>query len=170
MRTSFILPIVAATFFIGTHSMNFAYATPSDTVLEGCEGEGCGCTNEVKTNKDFILYEKMDLSSKVLGKFKSGIEAKAGKASTKIVKKGKSKVIEVKDLTLGLKVSDEVNTIFYLGEGFYKVKLGEKWIEFEDEKVKLKQIEAPKYESWLEMDVGKFHGYSPTFPFMGCLE
>lgn len=148
----------------------FANAQSGNDLLEGCQGEGCGCTNEKKSNKDFVLYEKMDLKSKVLGQFKSGTEAVAGKATTKILEKGKSKIIEVKDPAIGLKKGDEVNTVFYLGEGFEKVKLGDKWVEFEDEKVKMKEIKAPKYETWLEVSVGKIKGFTSTFPFMGCLE
>lgn len=145
-------------------------ARAGDDLIEGCQGEGCGCTDAKKSNKDFVLYEKMDLKSKVLGKFKSGTEAQAGKATTRILKKGKSKVTEVTDSALGLKKGDEVNTVFDLGEGFMKVKHGEKWIEYSDDNVKLKEIEAPKYENWLEITVGKLHGYSSTFPFMGCFE
>jgi len=151
-------------------SASISYAQQTGTIIEGCEGEGCGCTHETKTNKDFTLYEKMDLKSKVLGKYKTGTDAKAGKSSTKILKTGKSKVVEVKDPSLGLKTGDTVHTVFNLGEGFFKAKQKEKWIEFDDGKVRLKELEAPQYESWLEMTVGKNHGYSPTFPFLGCLE
>ncbi len=53
--------VIFAAFFVNSiFSGNFAYAQSADNVIEGCEGEGCGCTNESKTNKDFVLHEKMD--------------------------------------------------------------------------------------------------------------
>lgn len=147
-----------------------SHAQAADDLIDGCQGEGCGCTDQKKSNKGFELYEKMDLKSKILGKFKAGTEATAGKATTKILNKGKSKVTEVKESALGLKKGDEVNTVFYLGEGFMKLKRGDKWIEYSEDDITLKEIEAFKYENWLEVTVGKLHGYTPTFPFMGCLE
>lgn len=138
--------------------------------IEGCQGEGCGCTRETKTNKEFSLYEKMDVTSKVLGKFKSGTKARAGKVVTQVIRNGKSKVTDAKDTKLGLKVGDEVDTVFYMGEGMHKVKHENKWVEFEDKKIKLKEIEAPKYDTWMEVQTGKLKGYVNTFPFMDCLE
>ena len=112
----------------------------------------------------------MDTKSKKLGNFKSGTEAKALKSFTKIVNSGKAKIIQVDDSSLGLSTGDEVTHVFCLGEGFTKVMKHEKWIEFEDEKVKLKTIEKPLYENWLEIQVGKIRGFTTTFPFLGCLE
>lgn len=139
-------------------------------MIEGCEGEGCGCTKETKTSQDFVLHEKMDSNSKVLGKFKSGTEARAGKSYTKIIDAGSSKILEVSNSALDLKVGDTVTTVFNLGEGIFKAKSNEKWIEFEYDQVKLKQLSPAKYQSWLELKVGKLHGYTPNFPFFGCLE
>jgi hypothetical protein len=139
-------------------------------ILEGCQGEGCGCTRETTANKDFTVFSEMDLKSKKLGKFKSGAEAKALKSFTKVIKPGKASVIQVGDPSLGLKAGDEVSHIFYLGEGFTKVMKAGKWIEFDDSKAKLKILEKPSFETWLEIKVGKIHGYTTSFPFLGCLE
>lgn len=139
-------------------------------LIEGCQGEGCGCTDEKKTNKEFDLYEKMDSKSKILEKVKSGTVAAPGKATTKVISKGKSKVTEVNEPTLGLKKGDMVNTVFDLGEGNELVRFGNKEISFEMGQITLEEIEAPKYETWFEVKVGKLKGYSLVFPFKGCLE
>lgn len=139
-------------------------------LIEGCQGEGCGCTDEKKTNKDFNLYEKMDLKSKILENIKSGAVATRGKITTKVLSKGKSRVTEVNEPTLGLKKGDMVNTVFALGEGNELVRLGNKEISYELGQVILEEIEAPQYETWFEIKVGKLKGYSLVFPFKNCLE
>jgi hypothetical protein len=135
-----------------------------------CQGEGCGCTRENKANESFTLYAEMDSKSKVLGKFKAGTKANVNKAFTKVIKPGSAQVIRVDDPTIGLKIGDKVTHVFNAGEGLTEVMKNKEWIQFEAEKVKLKEIEESVYEFWTEIHVGKLTGYAPTFPFVGCLE
>jgi hypothetical protein len=166
--------MISIRFFILAGALNFSChaiaATESLKSIEGCQGEACGCTHETKANKEFSLYSEMDLKSKLLGKFKSGTEAKALKPVTKVLDPGKATVKTVSDPKVDLKPGDEVTHIFDMGEGHSKVMHGGKWIEFSNEKVQLNSLKKPAYETWFEVQVGQNHGYSPAFPFMGCLE
>lgn len=153
-----------------TFSCHAFASTENLKTIEGCQGEACGCTHETKTNKEFSLYSEMDLKSKLLGKFKSGTEAKAIKPVTKVLDPGKSTVKTVKGPEVDLKPGDEVTHVFDMGEGFSKAMRNGKWIEFSNEKVQLNPVKKPSYETWYEVQVGQNHGYSPAFPFMGCLE
>lgn len=147
---------------------SFASADPE--VISGCQGEGCGCTREKKFDKEAILYEKMDAGSKVIGKFKAGTAASLVKVTTRVLKRGLSKVTAVNESFKTLKPGDEIHTVFSLGEGFYQAKIGDKLIEFEFDQVTLQEIEKPVYEVWAEIKVGKRKGYAQSFPFLGCLE
>lgn len=80
------------------------------------------------------------------------------------------KVIEVLEPSVTLKVNDMLSPIFYEGEGSMRGMLNNKWVVFDQSFVKLKTIEGQKSENWLEIRVGKKHGYTPAFPFANCLE
>lgn len=166
MKSSFLILMLV---FVNAYAS--AQATSTSDLIEGCQGDGCGCTREEKTSESFTLFEKMDPQSKVIGKFGKGTTAKAGKAFTKILSRGKATVYSSDDPESGLKVGDELTTIFYIGEGFSRAKRGDETVEFDDQKVKLKVIEKPKYETWYEIEAGKQRGYVQNrFPFLGCLE
>lgn len=139
-------------------------------ILESCEGEGCGCTRQPVTNKKFVVYAKMDKKSQVLGRFEAATKAQAGKLRTKVVKAGKARVTEVNNPKTSLKVGDVVTHVFNAGEGITEVKLKDKWVQFSQEEAKLKIVEEPVFEPWLEITVGNTHGYTDGFPFEGCLE
>jgi hypothetical protein len=156
-------------------SMNTNHAfggdmTQIDTnTFKGCEGEGCGCTHDKKSNKAFKLFEKMDKKSKLIGFYKKNTNAETISPFTILIKAGKAKITEVLEPASGLKVNDVLSPIFYEGEGSMKGMLGSKWISFDQSFVKLKTLEKQKSENWLELKVGDKHGYTPSFPFTNCL-
>ena len=139
-------------------------------IFKGCEGEGCGCTNDKKTNRPFKLYEKMDIKSKQVGSFGKNTKAEVIGPFTILIQAGKAKVTEVTAQSAGLKVNDILSPIFYEGEGLMRGLLNGKWHVFDQSMVKLKILEEQKSQNWLELKVGDKHGYTDTFPFTNCLE
>jgi hypothetical protein len=138
--------------------------------FKGCEGEGCGCTHDQKTNKSFELFEKMDKHSKLIASFKANTVAEAIAPFTILTKPGKIKVTGVLDSSSGLKAGDELSPVFYEGEGIMRAKLGGKWVDFSEDSIKFKKIQESQSQNWLELKVGDKHGYTPSFPFTNCLE
>lgn len=138
--------------------------------LEGCPGKNCGRTTAKRTSERFALYRKMSKESKVVGRFRKGTRAKPLKVVTKVVARGQATVIRSEGCGCPLKKGDSVNTVFELGDGLFKARLGETWVEFDDTTVKLHPVEPARFETWTELAVGRRKGYAEGFPFAGAKE
>ncbi|MGZ3694550.1 MAG: hypothetical protein ACXWQO_10250 [Bdellovibrionota bacterium] len=143
-------------------------------VVNGCEGEGCDCTRSKLTESPFTLYARMNKKSKVLGKYPHATKANAIETYTLIVKPGRAKVLKVRDANkpekIPMKAGDELSHIFDHGEGHYTALWKSQQVDYFDEQLKLEIIDEGKHEAWTKMKVGKLSGYTPGFPFFGCLE
>ncbi len=142
----------------------------SQEIIPGCEGEGCGCTKESKTNKKMILYEKMDTNSKVIKTYKAKTKAKLKSSFIKIIKKGKYKITKVTDSSLEVKIGQEFNELSSEGEGYFSATINGKNISFNYEQIEYETLEDAKKEYWHQISVGGKLGYTNIFPFLGCLE
>lgn len=161
-----MIRILAA--FILTISATGGLAQGLPEILEGCEGDLCGCTKETKSDKDFALYEKPDLKSKKVGNFKAGTEASLIGAFSKVLDRGRYKVTAVKDPNLKLKVGDDLDTVFYLGDAYYKARTPAAWIRYTHSQLNIDLISGASYERWFQVSAGKASGFSPEFPFKQC--
>jgi hypothetical protein len=148
-------------------------------MMDGCQGEGCGCTNDEYSREAFTLYEKRSLTSKKVGEFPAKTKASVGKIVSLLTKPGKYLVTKVMPFDpsapvtgsrLPLNVGDELTHLFYEGEGLTMARRRGDWIVFDSAEADLKTVAETEYEVWIEINVGNLSGYSPTFPFMNCLE
>lgn len=143
---------------------------PSATVIGGCEGEGCDCTNDKVSNKAFTLYNTASLASRKLGAYPAGTQATHLGAYTRVFDRGLARVTAVSDSALGLKVGDMVTYVFSEGEGYLTAQHKGKTVSFYYEDLTLDDIRRPNYKTWYKASVNGVTGYSPVFPFQGCLE
>ena len=141
-----------------------------DDIIFGCEGEGCGCSGETKTNRKFALYEEMNAASERLGEWSAPVAAKPGDAFSLVKAPGRYRVKAVKKPVAGVKVGDTLERLFSEGEGFFFATLRGRKISFEGDDLELVTLEPTKLETWYQVSVGALHGYSRIFPFRGCLE
>jgi hypothetical protein len=163
--------LYAALLFLGPMTQVSAEILPSGTdIIFGCEGEGCGCTYETNTRRNFVLYKDMHDSSRRLGSYPSGTTAEAGDVFSVVVDPGEYRVESVRTKSVPLKSGNRIHTRFYLGEGAWQAKLGARNVKWEEGDIKLKQIRPTIYKVWTQISVGEVHGYANTFPFEGCLE
>lgn len=159
-------------------------AHSASEIIPGCQGEGCHCfqgyrgsetngipgKNDIKTIRPFKLYKDRSKNSKMVGKFEAGIKARPLKQELVIEDKGEYVVETVQSSKLSLKRGDKINTIVNLGEGFFKGRQNDKWIEFDYENLKLKTIKETKITAWLFVKVGELNGFTQDLPFEMCLE
>jgi hypothetical protein len=148
----------------------------TNEVLNECQGEGCGCFQgfreaPIKTVRPFTLYERMDTNSKITGRYKAGVMAKPLGKKSLVREKGRYMVEQIiNKKSFSLKSGDLVDTFFQMGEGFNKVKTDGKWIEFIEDDIKLNEKVKTIIDGWLELSIGKLHGFTQESPFESCLE
>lgn len=139
-------------------------------LIEGCQGEGCGCTHDNRTDKPLTLYKARSTRSKVLGKFTTGTSAKLLKVATLVLRPGKARVKAVLAEDSGLKAGEELTHLFAQGEGLWEARRNGKKISYQEGDAELEILQPAKYEVWVEVSVGAKHGFTDVFPFQGCLE
>lgn len=151
---------------------------PFPRMLQGCPGEGCGCTNAKSVREDAVLHEKMDTASKIVARLKRGDSAEAAESYTIVSKPGRVKVTRVHDPKLGISVGEELQLIMYVGEGYTIIWKAGKPLPGKDEQqgirnggeISWKELSEPERAEWHKMRSKRASGFSETFPFEGCLE
>lgn len=157
--------VVAA---IGSWSAGTARAQVRDIIL-GCQGEGCGCTDDTRSNAAFALYKEMDDKARPLGRYPKGTKSNAGLVFSVVDAPGEYVVDEVKKASLPVQKGDRLHTVFYLGEGEWRAKLAGRTVEFSEGDIVTRAVAPSRYTVWIQISVGPVHGYAKTFPFKGCL-
>jgi hypothetical protein len=140
------------------------------TVIEGCEGEGCGYTIGKIARDDFKLYKEMNFKSKLIGDFKKGTKVKNLGAFSLVAQEGNYRINKVKEATTALKVGDVVTRFFYHGEGWASVRYRGKIINFKLKQIDIETIKVTKLQTWFKLQVGNSIGYSDVLPLQGRLE
>ena len=154
-------------------------------IIPGCEGEGCGCYQsyrnarkrkqradfEIETIRPFTLYKKMNVESKMIGRFKPGIKARPLGQLMLVENKGEYIIKSVKNGNLSLKVGDKLQLLIYEGEGFDRAQHDGKWISFSElDDLELQTIRQTKLSNWTHIQVDKLTGFTKESPFELCLE
>jgi hypothetical protein len=167
MKTFLLLSLLA----LSAHAANLQI---KNNIVNGCEGEGCDCTHSKLTESPFKLYARMNKKSKVLGRFPHATEASDVEVFTAILQPERAKVLKVRDAKkpekIAVKAGDELTHIFDHGEGHYTALWKGQQIDYFNEQLNLEIIANGKHEKWTKMKVGKLTGYTPGFPFFGCME
>jgi hypothetical protein len=153
---------------VGSWSAGTARAQARDIIL-GCEGEGCGCTDDTRSSAAFVLYRELDDKAAPLGRYPKGTRSKAGLVFSVIDVPGEYVVDEVKKASLPVRKGDRLHTLFYLGEGEWRAKLAGRTVEFSEGDIVTRAITPSRYTVWIQISVGSVHGYAKTFPYRGCL-
>jgi hypothetical protein len=157
-------------------------ALAADTLLDGCQSEGCGCfvgvpleaqekeVPAIKTIRPFTLFKARDKAGEVLGKFEPGVIARPLDQKIVVHAKGRYRVEKVLDPATPVVEGDIVHTRIGRGEGFYKAYKDKTLVLFSPRQVVLKPIEATQFSEWLEIEVDGQRGFTLDMPFEGCLE
>lgn len=149
-------------------------------VIGGCQGEACDCLKEAQkkpqpelfeTIRAFSVYKEPNIKSPVLGKFEAATKAKLIKQLIAIEEPGHYVVQKVaKAKKTGLKKNDKITLLLNEGEGFSSALLKGKNVSFYFEDVTLKTLKETKVSEWIQLKVENIEGYTPDYPFEGCLE
>jgi hypothetical protein len=173
--SQYVSALLLAVFAVAGH----AQARKAE-VIEACRGEGCGCFQAyrdvqkrdiaVPTVRPFTVRERMDDSSRVLGRYKAGVYAKPGKQFLLINEAGEHVVTQLNQDLGGVKVGDHLTVLIGWGEGQTSARQGKKTVEFESDALVLKTLRETQISDWMEVSVRGMRGYTREQPFEGCLE
>lgn len=129
--------------------------------FEGCEGEGCHILRYSKAVKSIRIYERADLSSKVVDKLQRCEKFSSFKPMllTKQVGFGKLKVDTFMDRSLNGSKGKKFEVIQELGEGFFKVCIDGKIHEVDVAEISTDK--KVKNESWIKIKTPRgIEGYA----------
>jgi hypothetical protein len=159
-------------------------AGPAVAVMQGCEGEGCGCLRAyaqarsegrstdfaVPTLRPITLHAQAFAGSPVRGRFEPGTLATAGRQFIVLRDRGAHVVAANPGRVKGLRVGDRLDTLLSEGEGEVRARKRGQWVAFHVEQVELRTLRETRSEAWTEVTVGGQRGFTPNQPFEGCLE
>lgn len=139
-------------------------------IIDGCEGEGCGCTYAKVTNKPFTLFDSIGKSKTPIATFSTAVPGKILASFSSVRSSGKYRVNSVRNQQSSLKRGQIITHLFYLGEGLYNARYRGRLVQFAHDDVKLAMVRKTKLVPWFMVAAGGKVGYTNVFPFDGCLE
>lgn len=159
-------------------------AVAAPEFIPGCQGEGCDCFHEyrsatqatgrseqdIATIRPFTLYKERSDASQRLGEFNAGVKARPLTQELVVEDKGEYVVVEARGSKLALKKGDRIDTVIAEGEGFSRGRKGGKWIDFDYETIKLREVKKTRVTAWLSVKINGLTGFTPQQPFQMCLE
>jgi hypothetical protein len=174
--------LVIAFSFIAVPTLAAAGA-PTD-VVNGCQGEGCGCYAAyieasqagkptdfpIPTVRPFDLFERLDRRATPVGQYPAGTLARPLEEMSIVVDRGDYVVRTLAKRHPRVRVGDHVNTLFSEGEGDIIVLHKGTWVPFANGDVELRVVRRSVLEPWMRVSVGGREGFARGVPFKGCRE